>query len=88
LKRKLAKKKAGQEKPNPTDQVLKVDYPIELGYLLSLPQDYDSKEKWPLVLFLHGAGERGDDLVKVKIHGPPKLASQGKQFPFIVISPQ
>jgi predicted peptidase len=40
------------------------------------------------MLFLHGAGERGEDLEKVKVHGPPKLIEQGKDFPFIVISPQ
>src|SRR5262249_55215941 len=43
---------------------------------------------WPLLVFLHGSGERGDDLEKVRIHGPPKLIAEGKQFPFIVVSPQ
>jgi len=62
----------------------------KLGYLLYLPADYETKrgEQWPLVLFLHGSGERGDDIEKVKIHGPPKLAAQGKQFPFVLVSPQ
>ncbi len=59
-------------------------------YLLSLPADYNKqpKKKWPLVLFLHGAGERGDNLELVKVHGPPKLIEQGQQFPFIVVAPQ
>ena len=61
---------------------------VELNYLLYLPQDYDQKESWPLLLFLHGAGERGDDLDLVKKHGPPKLIEAGKEFPFIVVSPQ
>src|SRR5262245_6908386 len=63
---------------------------VTLRYLLYLPGDYDAKpaEKWPLVLFLHGSGERGEDLEKVKIHGPPKLVSQGKSFPFVLVSPQ
>jgi predicted peptidase len=63
---------------------------VTLRYLIYLPGDYDAKpaEQWPLVLFLHGAGERGDDLEKVKIHGPPKLVSQGKEFPFVLVSPQ
>jgi predicted peptidase len=39
-------------------------------------------------VFLHGAGERGDDLERVKIHGPPKLIEKGKAFPAIVVSPQ
>lgn len=60
----------------------------ECRYLLYLPPDYDSQARWPLILFLHGMGERGDDIEKVKIHGPPKLIAGGRQFPFIVVSPQ
>jgi predicted peptidase len=67
---------------------LKTQIQVEMGYLLYLPKDYDTKESWPLVLFLHGAGERGNDLELVKKHGPPKLISEGKDFPFIVVSPQ
>src|SRR5262249_36427349 len=63
---------------------------VTLRYWLYLPEDYDAKlsEKWPLVLFLHGSGERGNDLEKVKIHGPPKLVAHGRQFPFVLVSPQ
>lgn len=61
---------------------------VQMGYLLYVPKNYDEKKSWPLLLFLHGAGERGDDLELVKKHGPPKLIAQGKQFPFIVVSPQ
>ncbi len=61
---------------------------VTLKYLVYLPADYDKQEKWPLILFLHGAGERGDDLNLVKRHGPPKLIEAGKQFPFIIVSPQ
>jgi len=62
----------------------------EVRYLLYLPQGYerDTTQRWPLLLFLHGSGERGDDLEKVKKHGPPKLIAQGRQYPFIVVSPQ
>ena len=51
---------------------------LKAGYLLYLPKDYEKQESWPLLLFLHGAGERGDDLELVKVHGPPKLIAQGK----------
>ncbi|MFV1996068.1 MAG: prolyl oligopeptidase family serine peptidase, partial [Verrucomicrobiales bacterium] len=63
---------------------------LALDYLLYLPRDYQAKadESWPLLVFLHGSGERGDDLEKVKIHGPPMLIEAGKEFPFIVVSPQ
>jgi predicted peptidase len=60
----------------------------ELHYLLYLPADYAEREKCPLILFLHGAGERGDDLEKVKVHGPPKLVEQRADVPAIVVSPQ
>ena len=71
-----------------TAQRLNVQVQVRMNYLLALPADYATQESWPLVLFLHGAGERGDDLELVKKHGPPKLISEGKKFPFIVVSPQ
>jgi len=62
---------------------------VEVDYLLYLPKEYGKGEKsWPLVLFLHGAGETGTDLDKVKLHGPPKLIAAGQDFPAIVVSPQ
>ena len=61
-----------------------------VNYLLYLPDGYkqDSSKNWPLMIFLHGSGERGNDLEMVKRHGPPKMIEQGKKFPFIVVSPQ
>lgn len=93
---------AGDLEPSPGEQVaarLKVtvegDAPreVEVPFLLYVPEDYEAgDEAWPLVLFLHGAGERGDgsdeQLKKVAVHGPPKQAAAGRQFPFIVVSPQ
>ncbi len=61
---------------------------VTMAYLLYLPEDYAQKDSWPMLLFLHGAGERGSDLNRVKVHGPPKLIESGKKFPFIVVSPQ
>ena len=62
---------------------------IKLDYLLYLPEDYskETEKKWPLVLFLHGSGERGEDVSLVANHGIPKLAEE-KKFPFIALSPQ
>ena len=62
----------------------------KLKYLLFLPAGYEPSGKaWPLLLFLHGAGESGDDLAKVKLHGPPKLIeNKTRDFPCIVVSPQ
>ena len=61
-----------------------------LPYLLFLPKGYNesTSERWPLVIFLHGSGERGTDINVVKKHGPPMLVEKDPNFPFIVISPQ
>lgn len=67
----------------------KVTMTVKLDYLLFLPEGYEkSKERWPLMLFLHGAGESGTNLAKVKTHGPPKLVETKPDFPFILVSPQ
>jgi predicted peptidase len=44
-------------------------------YLLAVPAGYEAaaEKRWPLMLFLHGAGERGADVWLVAKHGPPKL---------------
>jgi predicted peptidase len=67
----------------------RLTWDVSTQYLVYLPEGYASgQQQWPLVLFLHGAGERGADLEIVKRHGPPKLVAGGKEFPFILISPQ
>ena len=67
----------------------KITITAKLDYLLSLPADYGkTKKRWPLVIFLHGSGESGSDLAKVKVHGLPKLAESNGPFPFILVSPQ
>jgi predicted peptidase len=76
------------ETPKQTAATLDTQVRVKLNYLLYLPTDYDKKASSPLLLFLHGAGERGDNLDLVKMHGPPKLIEEGKSFPFIVVSPQ
>jgi predicted peptidase len=62
-----------------------------------LPIDYKTQAQAggvPLLLFLHGAGERGttpEELAKVKVHGPPKLLDDpafAKKIPCVTISPQ
>ncbi len=62
---------------------------VKLNYLLFLPEGYGQGEKrWPLILFLHGAGERGSDVSRVKRNGLPRLLEKKKDFPFVVVSPQ
>jgi predicted peptidase len=59
-------------------------------YLLYLPPGYatGSEKRWPLILFLHGAGERGTNIWLVAKHGPPAVVRQDSSLPFIIISPQ
>lgn len=66
----------------------KIEVTVSLKYLLSLPAGYDKNKKYPLVIFLHGSGERGDNLSKVKKHGIPFEIASGKSFPFIMAAPQ
>ena len=64
---------------------------LKIPYLLDLPPGFEDtgEKKWPLLIFLHGAGERGSDINKVKVHGPPKLSGKMKELEsFVVASPQ
>jgi len=63
---------------------------VRLPYLLFLPRDYgqDPHRRWPLILFLHGAGERGDDLDLVRQHGIARVAEKRPELPFVAVSPQ
>ena len=64
--------------------------PSTLNYLLFMPRDTTAVEngKYPLIVTLHGIGERGNDLWKVKGEGLPKILDGKNDFPFIVVSPQ
>ncbi len=70
--------------------VVKDRHMSEIKYLVQVPEGYDpAGPPLPLIFFLHGAGERGDDLAQVLAHGPPMLIAQGRRkFPAIVVSPQ
>lgn len=80
----------------PTDRFITYYLTVEIRksvgirYLLYLPTGYedDITRTWPLMLFLHGSGERGNDLSFVKRHGIPKLIEQGQNFEFILVAPQ
>ncbi len=57
----------------------------ELNYLLYTPEK--AKQPKPLIIFLHGSGEKGDDLEKVKVHGPFKYLKTNKLDAY-VLAPQ
>lgn len=71
-------------------ETLSFHVPFRYRYLLALPDGYDpaAAERWPLVVFLHGLGERGDDLDLVAKYGPTRLVRLGQRFPFILAAPQ
>lgn len=61
-----------------------------MRYRILFPESYDTSKKYPVVFFLHGAGERGSDNEKQLIHGS-KLFLQPenqKNYPAIIIFPQ
>ena len=57
---------------------------VTMRFWQFVPKSYNGRKTFPLMLFLHGAGERGDNLDKVKKWGPPKLVGKRKDFPFVV----
>ncbi len=63
---------------------------LDAGYLLFLPKGYgeDPNKRWPFILFLHGAGERGTNVWDIVKNGLTKVDTQMTNFPFIVVSPQ
>ncbi len=61
-----------------------------LPYRILLPINYDKTKTYPVVLFLHGAGERGTDNDKQLVHGSKQFldSTNRRKFPAIVIFPQ
>jgi predicted peptidase len=79
------KKESQQKEHFKKDIVISVD----IKYLLHFPKDYSATGKpFPLIVFLHGKGQRGDNMDKLKVHGIPKILELDSNFPFVVISPQ
>jgi predicted peptidase len=61
-----------------------------MPYRLLLPDNYDASKKYPLIFFLHGAGERGNDNEKQLVHGAKLFLKEEvrKDFPAIIVFPQ
>lgn len=68
--------------------VRRLELEVSLPYLLYLPDDHARRNDWPLVVFLHGSGERGDDPELVRKHGLARLLHEGLALPAVVVSPQ
>jgi len=65
---------------------------MSMDYLLYLPPGYDSSvnvgKKWPLLFMLHGIGENGTAPRVLMKYGPARFVEEGKDFPFIIVTPQ
>ncbi len=59
-----------------------------MPYRILKPVDFDPSKTYPLHIFLHGAGERGDDNKAQLIHGSDLFIEQSTNYPAIVIFPQ
>lgn len=81
---------ASQSNSQLIDAELQTIVEEKLNYYLYFPRDYEEKkdEKFPLLLFLHGGGESGENITEIKKNGPPKLIANGKEFPFLILAPQ
>jgi predicted peptidase len=61
----------------------------ERCYAVFVPRNYDPAKLWPLIVFLHGAGERGDDgLLQTEVGLPSAIRRHADEFPAIVVMPQ
>ena len=63
----------------------------QLGYILTTPNSINENEKYPLIVFLHGAGERGDNLDLLKCYCVPKLFTNDNEYhglKVFTVSPQ
>lgn len=62
---------------------------VNYRYQVFLPEDWTPHQKWPVILFLHGAGERGDDgLLETDVGIGTAIRSNRSEIPAIVVMPQ
>lgn len=60
----------------------------EYKYVLQIPKKLKTEENLPLIVFLHGSGERGNELNQVKVHGPWNFLQAHQEYRFILLAPQ
>jgi predicted peptidase len=58
-------------------------------YQVYVPINFGSQKSWPVILFLHGSGERGSDgLLQTDVGLPHAIRQNSSRFPFVVVIPQ
>jgi predicted peptidase len=61
----------------------------EYKYQVFVPDNWTKKTKWPVILFLHGAGERGDDgLIQTEVGIGTAIRRYRDRFPAVIVMPQ
>lgn len=60
----------------------------DINYIIKYPENFDENKKSPTILFLHGAGSRGNDIEKVKNNPFFTITKSHKDFEFAVFAPQ
>ena len=73
------------------DYDFQTSIPLRLPFRAFLPDDYDGDgdgSAYPLIMFLHGSGQRGDDLAQMAEDGIPARLTRGPALPFVVVAPQ
>ena len=81
---------SGRYEPQWTGKFAQGNFEEKLPFLLRVPMDLKPGGKYPLLLFLHGSGEKGNDNQKQLKHDPTKLAPDGvfEKNSMIVVAPQ
>jgi predicted peptidase len=85
---------AGQDKPKTgfVDKTFKNADGTTSPYVVFVPPNYDGTKEFPVILFLHGAGETKSDKkgskMPVEVGIGPAIKKREKDFPFIVVIPQ
>ncbi len=59
-----------------------------LRYKVAYPNEFDVNKKYPVLFFMHGAGERGEDLDNIDTYGVFREIKEGREFEFICVAPQ
>ncbi len=79
---------AGTTETGFLDRSVTVDR-VVYRYQVYVPQEWAKTSKWPVILFLHGAGERGDDgLIQTEVGIGTSIRRRSSRFPAIIVMPQ
>ena len=67
--------------------MLKEEVMGKITYLVNFPKEFDENKKYPVIIFLHGAGSRGENTEKLRTNPYFKICAKHKNFPFITVAP-